>query len=352
MALGYKVKVKLVAQSCTTLCNTADCDLPGSSVHGILQARILEWVAISFSRESSRPRDRTWVFCIAGRYFTIWATTETPTGGKEGSKSRSKPDSVSFWSCCWNDQLRLGSAKIRAWTKGLSVSNFLGHAPSSPEKQNREQMRLGRFGDEDPDSAGFCGSSGGESSSVVSDSLRSHGLYSPWNFPGQNTGVGSLSLLQWIFPTQELNWGLLHCRRILYQLSYQGSPRGALEGASRPSPGCWSFHTSHWSQVGGGGSQGNSQLSVSWAMNTLARTSLWRGPMWVTRKRFTEAGRRMHRSGERHRFRVSGEAVGGANSAASALTLGKLHYQGTWFFSLRKKDRKEGYIKWQCYWED
>ena len=107
-----------------------------------------------------------------------------------------------------------------------------------------------------------------ESLSVVSNSLRPHGLYSPWNSPGQNTGVGSLwllpvaspgdlpnpgikprypalqvdslqakpqrkpkntgvgslSLLQWIFQIQELNWGLLHCRQILYQLSYQGSP--------------------------------------------------------------------------------------------------------------------------------
>ena len=62
-----------------------------------------------------------------------------------------------------------------------------------------------------------------ESCLVVSDSLRSHGLYSPWNSLGQNTGVGSLSLLQQIFSTQELNWGLLHCRRILYQLSYEGS---------------------------------------------------------------------------------------------------------------------------------
>ena len=58
----------------------------------------------------------------------------------------------------------------------------------------------------------------------MSDSLRPYGLYSPWNSPGQNTGVGSLSLLQGVFPTQELNWGLLHCRWILYQLSYQGSP--------------------------------------------------------------------------------------------------------------------------------
>ena len=50
--------------------------MPSSSVHGISQARILEWVAISFSRGSSQPRDRTWVFCIPGRFLTIWATSE------------------------------------------------------------------------------------------------------------------------------------------------------------------------------------------------------------------------------------------------------------------------------------
>ena len=59
----------------------------------------------------------------------------------------------------------------------------------------------------------------------MSDSLSSHGLYSLWNSPGQNTGVGSLSLLQGIFPTQELNPDLLHCRQILYQLSHKGRPR-------------------------------------------------------------------------------------------------------------------------------
>ena len=64
-----------------------------------------------------------------------------------------------------------------------------------------------------------------ESGSVMSDSLRPHGLYSPWNSPGQNTEVGSLSLLQGIFPTQGSNPGLLHCRWILYQLSHKGSPR-------------------------------------------------------------------------------------------------------------------------------
>ena len=60
--------------------------------------------------------------------------------------------------------------------------------------------------------------------SVVSDSLWPHRLYSPWKSPGQNAGVRSLSLLQGIFPTQELNQGLLHCRWILYQLSCQGGP--------------------------------------------------------------------------------------------------------------------------------
>ena len=61
--------------------------------------------------------------------------------------------------------------------------------------------------------------------SVVSNSLGSYGQYSPWNFPGQNTGVGSLSLLQGIFPTQGSNPDLPHYRQILYQLSHKGSPR-------------------------------------------------------------------------------------------------------------------------------
>ena len=62
-----------------------------------------------------------------------------------------------------------------------------------------------------------------ESCSVVFNFLWPHGLYSPWNSPGQNTGVGSLSLLQGIFPTQGSNLGLLHYRWILYQLSHKGS---------------------------------------------------------------------------------------------------------------------------------
>ena len=64
----------LVCMSRPTLCDPPDCSPPGSSVHGILHARILEWVAISFSRASFRPKDRTQVSHIAGGFFIIWTT--------------------------------------------------------------------------------------------------------------------------------------------------------------------------------------------------------------------------------------------------------------------------------------
>ena len=70
-----------------------------------------------------------------------------------------------------------------------------------------------------------CLTSESESRSVMSDSLQTHGLYSPSNSLGQDAGVGSGSLLQGIIPTQGLNPGLPHSRQILYQLSHQGSPR-------------------------------------------------------------------------------------------------------------------------------
>ena len=69
--------------------------------------------------------------------------------------------------------------------------------------------------------------------SVVSDSLGPHGLYSPWNSPGRNTRLGSLCLLQGIFPIWGSNPGLWHCRWILYQLSHKGSPR-VLEWVAYP----------------------------------------------------------------------------------------------------------------------
>ena len=70
--------VSEVAQSCLTLCNPMDCSLLGSSVHGIFQAKTVNWVAISFSRRSFWSRDWTWVSCIVGRLFTVRATGEVP----------------------------------------------------------------------------------------------------------------------------------------------------------------------------------------------------------------------------------------------------------------------------------
>ena len=118
LLLYYKVKVK-VAQLCPTLCDTMDC-------HGIIQIRILEWVAFPLSWGSSHPRDWTQASHIAGGFFPSWA--------------QGKPN---------------------------------------------------------------------------------------------NSGVGSLSLLQKIFPTQECNWDLLHYRQILYQLSYQGSLQSEAQSTMR-----------------------------------------------------------------------------------------------------------------------
>ena len=86
-----------------------------------------------------------------------------------------------------------------------------------------------------------------ESHSVMSDLLQTHGLYNPWNSPGQNTGVGRFFLLQGIFPTQGLNLGLPHCRRILDQLSHKGSPR-ILEWVAYPfsSGSSWPTQESNW----------------------------------------------------------------------------------------------------------
>ena len=132
-------------QSCLTLCDPMDCSLPGSSVSGTFQARILELVAMPFFRVSSWPRDWIHVSCIAAGFFT----DESP-GRQMGIVTQLCPT--------------------------------------------------------------LCD--------------RPHVLYSPWNSPGQNTGVGSLSLLQGIFPTQGLNPGLPHCRWMFYQLNHKRSPLG------------------------------------------------------------------------------------------------------------------------------
>ena len=97
------------------------------------------------------------------------------------------------------------------WRKGTQRKSTNKMLPNGTWTQVRNLNTLSSFQSES------------ESCSVMSDSLRPHGLYSPWNSPAQNTGVGSLSLLQGIFPTQGSNLGLPHCRWIPYQLSHRGA---------------------------------------------------------------------------------------------------------------------------------
>ena len=147
-------------QSCPILCDPMDCSLPGSSTHGILQARILSALPCPPPGDPGNPGiepESLMSPALAGRFF-ISSTT---------------------WEAHLSDRL------------------------------------------------------------VAPDSLQPHGLCSPWNSPGQNTGMGSLSLLQGIFPTQESNPGVLHRRQILYQLCHQENPRklewGAYPFSSRSS---------------------------------------------------------------------------------------------------------------------
>ena len=156
---------------------------PGSSVHGIFQARILEWVAISSSRGSSQPRDQThvsFISCIAGGFFTAEPSGKPLNCGESESHS---VVSDSLW--LMNYKLRgILQARILEWV-AFPFSRGSSQPPRSPALQ--------------------------------ADSLPADPQGKP-----KNTGVASLSLLQQIFLTQESNWGLLYCRWILYQLSYQG----------------------------------------------------------------------------------------------------------------------------------
>ena len=143
-------------QLCPTLCSLMDCSPPGSSVHDVFQARTLEWATIPFSRGSSQRRDRacfSCTSCIAGRFLT-----NEPPG-----KSHSMKVAQSCLTLCDPmDSIVHGVLQIR----------------------------------------------------ILEWVAFPYGLHSPWNSPEQNTGVGSLSLLQGIFPTRGSNPGLLHCRQI------------------------------------------------------------------------------------------------------------------------------------------
>ena len=111
-----------VAQSCLTLCNTMDCSLPGSSVHGIFQAIVLEWVVIFFSRGSSQPRGWTWVSHIVDRCFTIWATREVIIEEIILRRKAIKVKSFSHvqlfvtpWTVAHQDPLSMGFSRQEYW---------------------------------------------------------------------------------------------------------------------------------------------------------------------------------------------------------------------------------------------
>ena len=129
-----------------------DCRPPDSSLYGILQAKILEWTAIPFSRGSSRTEAWTWVSCIVGRFFTVWAT---------------RAAIINYVLCLVAQSC-------------LTLSDPMDRSPPG-------------------------------------SSVRG-------NSPGKNSGGGCHVLLQGSFLTQGSNWGLPHCRQILYHLSHQGSP--------------------------------------------------------------------------------------------------------------------------------
>ena len=147
-----------------------DCSLPGCSVHGLLQARILQWVTIPFSRGSFQPRDRTQVSHLARRFFTIWVTREALYIHKSLS-------CVWLFVTPWTVVHGILQARILVWV----VFPF-----SRGSSQPRDQTQVSHL-------AG--------------------GFFTIWaKGKPKITGVGSRSLLQGIFLIQESNWGLLHCR--------------------------------------------------------------------------------------------------------------------------------------------
>ena len=126
----------LVAQSCPTLCDPMDCSPPGSSVHGILQARMLEWVAAPFSRGSSQPRGQTWIFCIAGRFFTICATKRAKLLLFRKKKNLCIYLAVSGLSCCVLG-LRCSAHGLSCFVASGILVPWPGMAPASPALQGR-----------------------------------------------------------------------------------------------------------------------------------------------------------------------------------------------------------------------
>ena len=177
-----------VTQSCLILCNPME-----YTVHGILQARILEWVGFPFSRGSSQPRDQTGISCIAGGCFYQLSY--------EGNSPQNK---YAVLSCSV-----ISHFFVTSWTVACQAPLCMGILQHKSTGVGCHALLQGIFPTQ------------GSNPGLPHCGRILYCLEPPGKL--KNTGVGSLSLLQGIFPTQELNQGLLHCRWILYQLSYQGS---------------------------------------------------------------------------------------------------------------------------------
>ena len=167
-------------QSCPTLCDPIDSSPPGSPIPGILQARTLEGVAISFSNA------RKWKVKV--KSLSCVRLLATP------------------WIAAYQAPPSMGFSRQEHWSGVPLPSPWL-----SKDMHFRKPFQIVIF---------QCSTSAlnfeSESRSVVPDSLWPHGPYSPWNSPGQNTGVSRLSFLQGIFPTQGSKPDLPHCSWILY----------------------------------------------------------------------------------------------------------------------------------------
>ena len=183
------IKVKSeseVAQLCLTLSDPMDCSLPGSSIHGIFQARVLEWGAIAFSKSH---------FSHVQLCATLWAIV------------RQAPLSMRFFQARILEWVATFSSRGSSWFRNWTQASYVPAVAC----------------------VFFTTKWLSVSGSVVSDSLWPYGLYParllcPWNSPGKITGGCCHSLLQGIFLTQELKPGLPHCRQLLSCLSRQGSP--------------------------------------------------------------------------------------------------------------------------------
>ena len=205
-------------QLCSTVCNPMDLSPPGSSVHEILHARILEWVAIPSFRGSSSPRDPTGVssvFWLANYFFfnheatwgahklykdfqvhRAWYLIENLVQLYHGSSARMSQHLICSFQ---NPQCGGRASFLCLFSSPWSFPCYFSRNSSSTLPCFQES----------------------ESHLVVSDSLQPHGLYSPWNSRGQNTEVDSFSFFQGIFATQGSNPGLPHCRQILYDMNQE-----------------------------------------------------------------------------------------------------------------------------------